>query len=118
MEENNNISTNEEVKEVIQEMKQEETVKTEEVNNTYAENTEKKLSIPGLISFILALIGIWQFGLPLGIAAVILGIVGIATFKKDTQKGRGFAIAGLCLGAADVVIVIMYLIAAVALLNV
>ena len=82
-------------------------------NNTNV-NVEKKLNVCGLISFIFSLVGIIVAGLPCGIIATITGIVGIATFKKEEQKGRGFAIAGLVVGILDVIIMIAYVVLKVA----
>lgn len=76
-------------------------------------NVVKKMNVCGLISFIFSLIGIIVAGLPCGIIATITGIVGIATFKKEEQKGRGFAIAGLVIGILDVIIMILYIIISV-----
>lgn len=82
-------------------------------NNTNV-NVEKKLNVCGLISFIFSLVGIIVAGLPCGIIATVTGIVGIVTFKKEEQKGRGFAIAGLVVGILDVIIMIAYIVLKVA----
>ena len=63
----------------------------------------KELNVLGLISMIIALIGLFIFGIPCGVAALILGIIGIAT-AGDT-KGKGMAIAGTVVGAIDLVAV-------------
>lgn len=83
-------------------------------DNTNNVNVEKKLNVCGLISFIFSLIGIIVAGLPCGIIATITGIIGITTFKKEEQKGRGFAIAGLVIGIVDVIIMLAYIILNVA----
>lgn len=61
----------------------------------------KELNILGLISMIIALIGLFIFGIPCGVASLILGIIGIAT-AGDT-KGKGMAITGTIIGAIDLV---------------
>ena len=61
----------------------------------------KELNILGLISMIIAIIGLFVFGIPCGIASLILGIIGIVT-AGDT-KGKGMAIAGTVAGAIDLV---------------
>lgn len=45
------------------------------------------------------------FAIPLGLAAVITGIVGLSQLKAaPAQHGRGHAIAGLCCGAVSLVL--------------
>lgn len=66
----------------------------------------KELNILGLISMIIALIGLFVFGIPCGIASLVLGIIGIAT-AGDT-KGKGMAIAGTIIGAIDLVAVLWF----------
>ena len=64
----------------------------------------KELNVLGLISMIVAIVGLFIFGIPCGVASLILGIVGIAT-AGDT-KGKGMAIAGTVVGAIDLVAVL------------
>ena len=66
----------------------------------------KELNILGLISMIIALIGLFIFGIPCGVASLILGIIGIAT-AGDT-KGKGMAITGTIIGAIDLVAVLWF----------
>ena len=61
----------------------------------------KELNVLGLISMIIALMGLFIFGIPCGVAALILGIIGIAT--AGDAKGKGMAIAGTVVGAIDLV---------------
>ena len=77
-------------------------------------NVQKKVNVCGLVSFIFSLVGIVVAGLPCGIVATITGIIGLVTFKSETQKGKGFAIAGLTIGIIDVVIMIIYIVMNVA----
>ena len=83
---------------------------TEQNNNstnnsqTTQTNTNKSINVCCLLSFIFSIIGIFIFGLPCGIAATILGIIGIATFKEDKQKSKWFGITGLTIGVIEVVI--------------
>ena len=58
----------------------------------------------GLISIIIALVGLFIFGIPCGVASLILGIIGIVTAGET--KGKGMAIAGTVVGAIDLVIVL------------
>lgn len=68
----------------------------------------KKNNTCSIISFLLAIVGIFVAGLPCGIAATVLGIIGIATFKPEIERGRAFAIAGLVIGIIEIVIMILY----------
>ena len=66
----------------------------------------KELNVLGLISMIIALIGLFIFGIPCGVTSLILGIIGIAT-AGDT-KGKGMAITGTIIGAIDLVAVLWF----------
>lgn len=67
----------------------------------------KKLNILGLISMLLALLGLFVFGIPCGIASLVLGIIGIATAGED--KGKGMAVTGTVIGAFDLLTVLFLL---------
>jgi hypothetical protein len=56
-----------------------------------------------LASFICALAGIPLFGLITGAFAVIIGALSLGTIEHKHQKGRGYAIAGICIGIVDFV---------------
>ena len=86
------------------EVKQEENVNT----NTTTSKEDKKLNICALLSFIFSLVGLLILGLLLGIAAVVLGIIGINKFDPDTQKCKWMAITGTAVGAVDVVFVLLF----------
>ena len=58
-----------------------------------------------IISFALSLGGIFVFGL--NIAAVVMGIIALNQIKKTPQEGRGFAIAGIVIGGASLVLYIL-----------
>lgn len=90
-----------EVAEVINETKKEEI--------SYAEPEKQRTTNSlGMISFIFAIIALFIFGLPFSVVAIITGIIGIATFKKDLQKNRWMAITGLSLGAVEFVVMLLY----------
>lgn len=61
----------------------------------------RELNALGLISMVIAIIGLFVFGIPCGIASLILGIIGIATAGES--KDKGMAIAGTVVGAIDLV---------------
>lgn len=67
----------------------------------------KELNVIGLIAMILSFIGIFIFGIPCGIASVVLGIIGVATAGEI--KGKGMAITGIVVGAFDAVAVSLIL---------
>ena len=66
----------------------------------------KELNVLGLISMVIAIVGLFIFGIPCGVASLISGIIGIAT-AGDT-KGKGMAIAGTLVGAIDLVTVLWF----------
>lgn len=65
---------------------------------------KKELNVLGLISMIIALLGLFIFGIPCGIASLILGIIGIVTAGED--KGIGMAVTGTVIGALDLLTVL------------
>ena len=71
-------------------------------SNGQTEN--KKLNICCLLSFIFAMVGIIMYGFFCGIIATVLGIIGVATFKPQSQKAKGLGIAGLAVGAVEFVV--------------
>ena len=66
----------------------------------------KELNVLGLISMIIAIVGLFIFGIPCGVTSLILGIIGIATAGET--KGKGMAIAGTVVGAIDLVTVLWF----------
>jgi hypothetical protein len=55
-------------------------------------------------------------GVPLGIAAVVTGIIGLSQVRADPrQQGRGQAIAGICCGGASFVLVGLFVLLEVGL---
>ena len=66
----------------------------------------KELNVLGLISLIIAIVGLFMFGIPCGVASLILGIIGIATAGET--RGKGMAIAGTVIGAIDLVAVLWF----------
>ena len=81
----------------------------EQANQQISNSANKNVNVCGLISFIFSMIGIFMFGLPCGIIATILGIIGIATFKPETQSNRWMAITGLAVGAVEIVVMGLYI---------
>lgn len=80
------------------------TQETQNMNSASGQTENKKLNICCLLSFIFAMIGIIMYGFFCGIIATILGIIGVATFKPQSQKAKGLGIAGLAVGAVEFVV--------------
>ena len=57
-----------------------------------------------ILSFVFAIVGIFFAGIPFGIAAVVLGIIGLAT----NRELKGFAISGIIVGVIDIVMAAVY----------
>ena len=68
--------------------------------------------ITGIVSVVLACC-CWFLGLPAGIAAIVLGFIGLKQTRERGQAGRGMAIAGIATGAAGVLLAIIVLILSV-----
>ena len=101
-----NAGYNEEVRQVLNSTATEQTQQTSAQASSTA---NKSVNACGLISFIFSMIGIFMFGLPCGIVATILGIIGVANFKPETQTARWMAITGLAVGVVEVVIMGLYI---------
>lgn len=90
---------------------QEPGVKTAEYTAQTTQNAgPRKQNSMALTSFIISLVGLIIAGLPCGIVAIILGIVGLVKFDATKEKGKGFAIAGLVIGVIDVIAVVLNII--------
>lgn len=98
-----NTEYNAEVRQVLK------STATDQANQQISNSANKNVNACGLISFIFSMIGIFMFGLPCGIIATILGIIGIATFKPETQSNRWMAITGLAVGAVEIVVMGLYI---------
>ena len=107
MEENEVKNTiNEEVKETNENISN---VSQENQSQTN-QNTGKQVNVCCLISFILSMVGIIAFGIYCGIGAVILGIVGLVTFKPEKHHYKWMGITGLSVGAVEVVVMELYIV--------
>ena len=106
----NNVNEVKETNEVI-----ENTNNVVENENVQPNNTtnEKSLNICCLLSFIFSMVGIIMFGLFCGLAATILGIVGLYNFKADSQKYRWMGITGVAVGAVEFVVLLINLVVSI-----
>ena len=66
-------------------------------------NGGKKQSAVCIVSFVFALIGLLIAALPCGLVALITGIIGVAKFDPTQNSGKGLAIAGIVVGAIDII---------------
>ena len=71
-------------------------------------NSQKKSNSYALASFICSMVGLFIFGMPCGIAAIVTGILGLIKFDSEKESGKWMAIVGLVVGIFDAVIVAMY----------
>lgn len=65
----------------------------------------------GLAGFITGFVGLFIASIPLGIIAIIFGIISLSKIRRDPHrfKGRGFAITSFILGIIDVVAMLILL---------
>lgn len=49
------------------------------------------------------------FGIPLGLAAIVTGIIGLTQVRGGSAQGRGMAIAGICCGVAALILPVAFL---------
>ena len=68
-------------------------------------NVNKVNNKNALASFICSLVGLLVAGIPCGIAAVILGALGLKKFNPETEKNKWMAIFGIVLGVIDAIVV-------------
>lgn len=61
-----------------------------------------QLSLWSMITGIAALTAGWVIPLPFGVAAVILGHIGLSQIKKTGENGRTYAITGLVTGYVSI----------------
>lgn len=81
-------------------------------NNTQISTADVKEIEPlSLISFISSLVGLFIFGIPLGIASIIMSAIGQQKINNNPEKwkGKGLAIAGLVIGIVDIIGALIFL---------
>lgn len=99
MDENTENNNSKEVEKVVEE-KQEENI---EQNNEIIKKTVNKFCI---LSFIIAIIGLFSFALFCGGIAIILAIIGLVKYKNNAQIGKGFAIYAIALAVMEIIVLI------------
>jgi hypothetical protein len=65
----------------------------------------KKIGL-AVAGFILSIVGLFVFAVPLGILGVTLSSIALTRALKspDTHQGKGLAIAGLAIGVVDIIV--------------
>lgn len=61
------------------------------------------------IGFISSIVGLFIFGIPMGIISIITGKVALFKINKNKRKGKGLAIAAIIIGFIDLIGVILLL---------
>jgi hypothetical protein len=61
---------------------------------------EQKWNVLAIVSFVISIL---QFN----VIAIILGAIALSQIKKTGEKGRGFALAGIIIGAVTIVFYIV-----------
>lgn len=93
-----------------QKVVEQQSVQTQVNPNAQNQTTQaKKINALCLTSFICSLVGLLVAGLPLGIAALITGGIGIAKYDPNNETARWMGIFGIILGSVDIVAVIIFL---------
>ena len=73
--------------------------------------TGSRINTYSLIAFIASLAGLIIMGIPFGLTGIIYGVIGLVQISKSpfSQKGKGFAYAGMFIGFIDVILVLIIL---------
>lgn len=76
-----------------------------------APDDSQKTNGMAIAGFVCSLVGLFLFGIVLGLLGIIFGAIGLGKISKDSSrwKGKGMAIAALIVGVVDVVVAIVLL---------
>lgn len=110
MEEKNNeeirtevVAEVEQPKEEQEVVKEAQPVNTQNINNQTNNNTQSNTRNLAVASLICSLVGLLIFRLPLGIVALITGIIAYNKEDVETTNSKGMAIAGIVIGILHIV---------------
>lgn len=80
------------------------------INGNNNNSNESSVAIASMVLGILGIITCWVpiLGIVLAIIALVLSVKGLNN-SKDTNKGRGFSIAGLSCGAVGIMLGVIYM---------
>lgn len=67
-------------------------------------------NVPALLSYYFGVFGLIPFlGIPLSIAALVLGVMGLSNNKlRPETKGKAHAITGIVLGSIEMVLLLVF----------
>ena len=89
------------------ELNQEQTQKyvyrpSQEERSSYKETKMNTMAIAGFVIALVSLfLSFWKGGV-VGLAALILSIIAMRKIRENKEKGKGFAVAGIIIGAISV----------------
>ena len=63
----------------------------------------------GIAGIVLSILT-WLVSVPLGLVAVVTGIIGLSQLRHQPAKGRGNAIAGICCGVGALLMPIVVIV--------
>lgn len=80
-----------------------------ELKNGYKKiksDNDKRMSGMAVAGFIVSLLGLFLFGILMGLIGIIFSAIGLAKINKnqDKFKGKGLAVAGLIIGIIDILV--------------
>ena len=75
-------------------------------NNFNNTNVKSKTNVAAIMGFICSLVGLLFMGLPMGILAITLGIVGKQRAKVFNEGGNGFALVAIIIGTIDILAIL------------
>lgn len=80
------------------------------INGNNNNSNESSVAIASMVLGILGIITCWVpiLGIVLAVIALVLSVKGLNN-SKDTNKGRGFSIAGLSCGAVGIMLGVIYM---------
>jgi hypothetical protein len=76
--------------------------------NVPAPAAQAPMNVLSVVGFVLSLVGF-------NVIAIILGAIGLSQIKKNGDRGRGFALAAIWIGAISIVLFIIIMIVAIAI---
>lgn len=86
-------------------------------NYTYQPYQIQKTNGMCIAGFIVSLVGMFSIPLISGIVGIILSIIGVKKVNISNEKGKGFGIAGIIVGAVNILVGIIIIILFVYYLN-
>ena len=82
-----------------------------------AEPKKFSYNLLSIIGFSLSILALLWLGGIVGTAAIILSVIGFIQCKKNCEKGKEFAVAGIVIGAVSTVYMLLVLLSASSLIQ-